>query len=214
MTNMYEGLGPDHTPTAPQPVAGAGGGGPIGGAGGGAARSGGRRRWTAALLLATVAAGGGAFAVAEAASSPGPAATSVSLSASSASSASSATQDAATQAATVRAALRGRGGLARLRRLGGMYGQFTDETKKGPRTVAFERGTITSVAHGDVVVRAHDGTSWVWDLTGSSVIRDDGKRVTASALAAGQPVLAGGPVTGGARDARLIVIRKAGSASA
>jgi hypothetical protein len=64
------------------------------------------------------------------------------------------------------------------------------------------------------VVRAHDGTTWVWDLTGTSVVRDDGKRAAESALAAGQQVFAGGPVTGGTRDARLIVITKASSGTA
>jgi hypothetical protein len=199
MTNMWEGLGPDHTPTAPYTAAGAGAGGR-------------RRRWTAGLLIAAAAAGGGAFAVAEATGSPASsAATPLS---SSASSASSATQDAATQVAALSAALRGRGGrggLARLRRLGGLYGQFTYQTKQGARTVAFERGTITAVASGDVVVRAQDGSTWVWDLTGTSVVRDDGKRATESALATGQLVFAGGPVTSGTRDAQLIVIRKAAS---
>ncbi|HEY5018314.1 MAG TPA: hypothetical protein VII59_16215 [Streptosporangiaceae bacterium] len=221
MTNMWEGLGPDHRPTAPHRAAGPGDGGPWAGggsAGGGPAgggRSGGgrRRRWTAGLLIAAVAAGGGAFAVAEATGAPA-ASTPISLSASSAS---SANQDAATQVAALSAALRGRGGhggLARLRRLGGMYGQFTAETKKGARTLAFERGTITSAAGGAVTVRAHDGTTWVWDLTGTSVVRDDGKAATSSALATGELVFVGGPVASGTRDARLIVIRKAASGAA
>ncbi|HEX4287562.1 MAG TPA: hypothetical protein VH021_01505 [Trebonia sp.] len=202
MTNMWEGLGPDHTPTAPHQAAGPGGGR--------------RRRWTAGLLIAAVAAGGGAFAVAEATGAPA-ASTPIALSASSASPASSAGQDAAIQVAALNAELRGRGGrggLARLRRLGGMYGQFTAETKKGARTLAFERGTITSAAGGAVTVRAHDGTTWVWKLTGTSVVRDDGKAATASALSAGEPVFVGGPVAGGTRDARLIVIRKAASGAA
>jgi hypothetical protein len=213
MTNMWEGLGPDHTPTAPY----AAGGGPADGGRSRRGSSGGgrRRRWTAGLLIAAVAAGGGAFAVAEATGSPATAP--LSLSASSASSASSATQDTATQVAALSAALRGRGGrggLARLRTLGGMYGRFTFETKQGARMLAFERGTISGVAKGDVVVRAQDGTTWVWDLTGTSVVRDDGKRSTETALATGQLVFAGGPVAGGTRDAQLIVIRKAASGTA
>jgi hypothetical protein len=205
MTNMWEGLGPDHTPTAPNTAdGGRSGRGPSGG--------GRRHRWTAGLLIAAVAAGGGAFAVAEAAGTPAASAT-----APESVSASSATQDASTQVAALSAVLRGRGGLAglaRLRRLGGMYGQYTYDTKKGAGTLAFERGTIASVARGDVVVRAQDGTTWAWDLTGTSVVRDDGKRSTESALAAGQPVFAGGPVAGGTRDAQLIVIRKAASGAA
>lgn len=228
---MWEGLGPDHTPTVPQRAAGAGGdepwagGGPAGHGGpsgawssgggrfdggpfGGPSGGGRRRRWTAGLLIAAVAAGGGAFAVAEVTGSPAPSAATISLSAS------SATQDASTQAAALSAVLGGHGRLARLRRLGGMHGQFTYETKQGARTLAFERGTIASVASDDVVIRAHDGTTWVWDLTATSVVRDDGTHTTESALATGEQVFVGGPLTGGTRDARLIVIRKASSGTA
>jgi len=210
MTNMWEGLDPDHTPTAPHRVAGSGGVTGPGPAGSGSDRRR-RHRWTAGLLIAAVAAGGGAFAMAEAGSPVPSAAMPVSRSAS------PATQDAATQLVALRAALGGHGGLgrlARLRRLGGLYGQFSYETKSGPATLAFERGTISSAAEGDIVVRATDGTTWSWDLTGTSVVRDDGKRTTESALAAGQLVFVGGPVTGGTRDARLIVIRKAAAGAA
>jgi hypothetical protein len=112
--------------------------------------------------------------------------------------------------AQARAGWRGR--LARLRRLGGIDGQFTFQTKDGPRTLAFERGTIQSVSGSDVVVHASDGTTWTWVLTGTSVVREDGSRVAASKLATGQLVFAGGQVSGGNRDARLIVIRQPKSA--
>lgn len=215
MTNMWEGLGPDHPPTAPYPTTGSAaapsGGGSGGGPAGAPSGGGRRRRWTAGLLIAAVAAGGGAFAVAEATGSPTAAATTpLSLSAA------PAAQDAAVQS-VLSAAVSGHGKLARLARLrgiGGMYGQFTYETKKGPVTVAFERGTITSVAAGDVVVRAQDGATQVWDLSSASVIRDHGNRSAASSLAAGELVFAGGPVTNGTRNAALIVVRKAASGSA
>jgi hypothetical protein len=97
--------------------------------------------------------------------------------------------------------------LVRLRRLGGMYGQYSLETKKGPRTLAFERGTITSIAGADVSVRAADGTAWTWVLTGTTVVRQDGVRRPATALAAGRRVFAAGLVSGTTRDARLVVIR-------
>lgn len=103
--------------------------------------------------------------------------------------------------------------LIRLRRLGGMYGQFTIGTKEGPRTLAFERGTVTSVAGADVTVRAADGTTWTWVLTGASVVRQNGARTGHAALAAGERIFAGGAVSGAARDARLIVIRPAKQAS-
>jgi hypothetical protein len=104
--------------------------------------------------------------------------------------------------------------LRRIRVLGGIHGQFTFETKTGTRTIAYERGVIRSVSGTDVVVQAKDGTTWTWVLGGSTVIRESGKRVPASALSDGGNVLAAGPVVSGTYDARLIVIRaKSGSTS-
>jgi allophanate hydrolase subunit 2 len=88
-----------------------------------------------------------------------------------------------------------------------MYGQYTFETKNGPRTLAFERGTVVSVTGAGVTVKATDGTTWTWTLSSTSVLRENGARTTAKSLAAGQAVLAAGPVTGTTRDARLVVIR-------
>ena len=126
----------------------------------------------------------------------------------------SASTSPSTPAATRATLRRVRRALARLRSLGGMHGEFTFETKNGPRTLAFERGTVLSVAGSDVTVRASDGTIWTWVLTSTSVVRQDGTRTTASALTGGQPVFAGGPVTGATRDAMLIVIRTAEKSAA
>jgi hypothetical protein len=98
--------------------------------------------------------------------------------------------------------------LGRLRLLGGVYGQYTYGTKQGPRTLAFERGTITSLTGSDVAVRASDGTTWTWVLTGTSVVQEDGTRMSTSTLKQGQAIFTGGPVTSGTRDARLIVINE------
>jgi hypothetical protein len=106
-----------------------------------------------------------------------------------------------------------RDALGRLRRLGGIDGQFTFETKTGPKTLAFERGTIQSVSGEDVVVRAKDGTTWNWTLVSSSVVREDGTKSTTSSLASGDLVFVGGPVVSGSHDARLIVIRTPKKAS-
>jgi hypothetical protein len=221
MTNIYQGYGPDDMPTAPLNVpqagyGGSGGSGPgdggPGGSGPGRGGSGGgrRRRWAAVLAITAVVAGGGAFAVAEAATGS-PAAPAALAAAGTAASATTTQADAATEAAALNNALSGHGRVGRLRRLGGMYGQFTYETKNGARTVAFERGTIESVAGNDVVVRARNGMTEAWTLTGNSIVREHGKAATDSALASGELVFAGGPVTGGAHDIRLIVIRKAAS---
>jgi hypothetical protein len=100
-----------------------------------------------------------------------------------------------------------RDAVARLRRLGGIDGQFTFETKTGTKTLAFERGAIQSVAGQDVVVKAKDGTTWNWTLVTGSVVREDGTKTTTSSLAAGDLVFVAGPVVSGSHDARLIVIR-------
>jgi hypothetical protein len=102
--------------------------------------------------------------------------------------------------------------LRRLRLLGGLHGQFTFETKTGPRTIAFERGEIESVNGSDIVVQAQDGTTWTWVLESNTVIREAGQKTTASALSDGEHVFAAGPVISGGYDARLIVV-KPGSGS-
>jgi hypothetical protein len=102
--------------------------------------------------------------------------------------------------------------LRRLRLLGGMHGEFTFETKTGPRTIAFERGVVESVNGSNVVVQAKDGTTWTWVLESNTVIRQGGQKSTTSALVDGEHVFAGGSVISGGYDARLIVV-KPGSGS-
>lgn len=212
---MYNGIGADEIPTAPYRVPGAVPGGP-GGFGSGAGKGAWSRGKRVASIVAVCAAvGGGAFAVVQAATgSPavGQAANTQALSAPTGVQAGT-SASATGQASLLREALTTTGirRLARLRLLGGMYGQYTYETKSGPRTLAFERGTITSIDSSDVKVRAADGTTWTWVLTGTSVVRENGTKEPETTLARGQAVFAGGPVTGGSRDARLIVIRKAGT---
>jgi hypothetical protein len=103
--------------------------------------------------------------------------------------------------------------LARLRALGGVDGEFTFHNSTGFHTLAFERGTIQSVNGSNVVVRAPDGTTWTWLIVSDTVVRQNGRKTTTSALATGETVFAGGPVVNGAKDARLIVIRPGGSGS-
>ena len=97
----------------------------------------------------------------------------------------------------------------------GVDGQLTLHGKDGTlRTLAFERGIVQSASGSTIVVHAADGTTWTWDLVSSTVVRESGKRTTTSALTAGEPVWAGGPVVSGARDARLVVIRPPSASSA
>jgi hypothetical protein len=104
--------------------------------------------------------------------------------------------------------------LARVRLLGGIHGQFTLKTKSGYKTLAYERGVIQSISGNDVTVQATDGTTWTWVLVSSTVVRHGGQKVVTSELADSQQVFAGGPVVSGVYDARLIVIRPAGSTPA
>jgi len=105
--------------------------------------------------------------------------------------------------------------IGRVRLLGGMYGQFTFRTKSGVRTIAYERGTVQSDSGSSVVVRAADGTTETWSVTSKTVVRQDRRKTTTSALSAGEQVFVAGPVISGTHDIRLAVIRPAmpGSAS-
>jgi hypothetical protein len=97
--------------------------------------------------------------------------------------------------------------LERIRLIGGIDGQFTFKTKDGTVTLAYLRGAIESVTGNDVVVQASDGTTWTWVLQSNTVVRQDGKKASSSALAAGQRVFAAGPLVSGVYQARLIVIQ-------
>jgi len=99
--------------------------------------------------------------------------------------------------------------LARLRRLGGVDGEFTFHNKTGYHTLAFERGTITSLSGNNVVVRAPNGDTYTWLIVSDTVVRHNGTKANTGALATGQTVFVGGPVAGSAKDARVIVIRSA-----
>jgi hypothetical protein len=190
-------LNQGYEPTAPHPANRAG------------ARTTGRRRLIAGAAAATVLVGGAAFGAvtmlsgSTAAAATGPTGQAAVLN----TALTTANTPAAPAASPATRQRHLRDALARLRRLGGIDGQFTFETKAGPKTLAFERGTVASVSGGDVVIRAKDGTTWSWTLVSDSVVRQNGAKTTAGALAAGDLVFVGGPVASGAHDARLIVIR-------
>ena len=155
------------------------------------------------LVMAALIGVGGALAGAALSSAP------------SGSSATAATLNAAVSsttgpAATTPAAKRHRAAaLVRLRRLGGMYGQVSYRGKDNTtRTLAFERGTVTS-ASGDLVVKAANGTTWTWNYVPGTTVRRAGQEVGRSNLASGDRVLVAGPVTSGTRDARVVIMAAA-----
>ncbi len=118
----------------------------------------------------------------------------------------------ATKAAKAAKAKRA-GALTRLRRLGGMYGQASFHGKDNTtRTYAYERGTVTSDS-GALVVKAANGTTWSWQYESATVVRKAGQKVSQSDLSTGEHVLAAGPVTSGGREARVIIIAGAKSAT-
>ncbi len=172
-------------------------------------------RWGAGVTVAGFLAGGG-IALA-AVSGGGTAAASSALSdsgnVSGASSARAAELNSALSAASGSSTspARVRWALGRLRRLGGVDGEFTFHNKTGFHTLAFERGAIQSVSGSDVVIKAADGTTWTWQIVSDTVVRKNGAKTTTSALSAGETVFAGGPVVSGAKDIRLIVVRAASS---
>jgi hypothetical protein len=120
-----------------------------------------------------------------------------------------AVSSAASPAATTPAAkARRAAALVRLRRLGGMYGQASYRAKDGTtRTLAFERGTVTSVS-GDLVVKAANGTTLAWHYVSNTAVRKGGRKVSRSDLSTGEHVLVAGPVTSGNRDARVIIVAR------
>jgi hypothetical protein len=105
--------------------------------------------------------------------------------------------------------VRSRAGLTRRWLLAkrAMHGQITVASKTGPRTIAFERGTVQSTSGSSLVVKATDGTAWTWQVGRATRIVKAGRRAGPSALAAGQRVFVIGKVTGGSDDASRVVIR-------
>jgi len=195
--------------------------------------------WGAGLALVALLAGGGAVAVATLTSGTSPsgptgqAAVLNTMLSSASSPASAATTDsiaAGTDTTTdhpclsrakklrasghpvaARVALRRCHPLRRVRALGGIHGEFTFQTKNGPRTVAFERGVVESVTSTGVVVRAADNTTLTWDLKSDTVVRQNRRSASTSALSDGERVFVAGAVVSGSHDARVIVIRPASS---
>jgi hypothetical protein len=196
--------------------------------------------WGAGLALVALLAGGGAVAVAALTSSSstpsgptGQAAVLNSMLSSASSPASAASTDAIAAGTTAaaphpclsraarlrasgnpaaaRVALRRCHPLRRVRALGGIHGEFTFETKNGPRTIGYERGVIESVTSTGVVVQAADNTTVTWALKSDTVVRENAKRSGTGALSDGERVFVAGAVVSGSHDARLIVIRPASS---
>jgi hypothetical protein len=90
-----------------------------------------------------------------------------------------------------------------------LHAQLTIKTKTGYSTVAFERGTIESVSGSTLTVKAADGTTWTWHLLKGSVLRENGGKLAVSKLAAGEKILAVGPVSNGTNYVKMAQVRPA-----
>jgi hypothetical protein len=90
-----------------------------------------------------------------------------------------------------------------------LHAQLTVKTKTGYSTVAFERGTIGSVSGDTLTVKAADGTKWTWHLLKGSVLRENGGKLAVSKLAAGEKILAVGPVSNGNNYVKMAQVRPA-----
>jgi hypothetical protein len=99
------------------------------------------------------------------------------------------------------------GARARLARLAFLarraeHGQITVATKNGPKTVAFERGTVQSVSGTSVVVKAADGVTWTWQVGSKARVFHGGHLAGVRALAEGQQIAVAGLVSGATNQAR------------
>jgi hypothetical protein len=99
--------------------------------------------------------------------------------------------------------------LMRIAAIGGEHGQVTFQGKTGPRTVAFERGTVESVSGSSFVVRAPDGTSWTWKLIAATAMRQTGQTLAKPKVSSGELVFVEGLLANGVNEARLILARAA-----
>jgi hypothetical protein len=94
--------------------------------------------------------------------------------------------------------------LLRLALVGGEHGTVTFNSKSGPVTAVFERGTVESDTGSVITVTAQDGTTWTWDLVTNTVVRQDGQTAT---VGTGDQVFVVGTQASGVNNARLIRIR-------
>jgi hypothetical protein len=94
--------------------------------------------------------------------------------------------------------------LLRLALVGGEHGTVTFNSKSGPVTAVFERGTVESDTGSVITVTAQDGTTWTWDLVTNTIVRQNGQTAT---VAMGDQVFVVGTQASGVNNARLIRIR-------
>jgi hypothetical protein len=97
--------------------------------------------------------------------------------------------------------------LLRLALVGGEHGTVTFNSKSGPVTAVFERGTVESDSDSVLTVTALDGTTWSWDIVSNTEVRQDGQAAT---VGTGDQVFVVGTQSSGVNSARLVRITSTG----
>jgi hypothetical protein len=107
----------------------------------------------------------------------------------------------------------GHAGHPRLRRfLAGrvLHGEFVVAAKDGAtKTIAVQKGEVTSVGSDTVTVKSRDGYTLTWRVNDATRIRKAGKNAELSDLAAGDRVAAIGEKTSAGVTARAMIARRA-----
>jgi hypothetical protein len=99
------------------------------------------------------------------------------------------------------------GAIRRLLRGNGLHGEVTVQGRKGVRTIAAQRGTVTAVTATAVTVKSADGFTATWTFGDKLRVRQDRRDAERSAVRAGVEVAVAGARDGDTRTARLIVLR-------
>lgn len=113
---------------------------------------------------------------------------------------------ASTAASTAAGGKRKVGPARRLLRRNTLHGEVTIQTKKGPTTVAVQRGTVTAVSAGTVTVKSTDGFSSTWNLADNLRVVKDHKKVDRGAVTVGTQLGIAGAKVQDRPTARLIVV--------
>lgn len=87
-----------------------------------------------------------------------------------------------------------------------LHGSVTVQTKKGPQTVAVQRGTVVSVTSTELTVKSSDGFTETWRLTDKTRVRAHRQRTEASAVKPNEQIGVAGREQGKTDTARLVVV--------
>lgn len=92
-------------------------------------------------------------------------------------------------------------------RLGGAveHGELVVKAKDGTRTISVQRGTVTENADGTLTVTSEDTTAWSYVLDAKTHVRKDGEKAGVADLAKGDEVRVFAEVQDGKRIARLVL---------